>query len=118
RPVRGARLGSVLRDGPGGRQRCASLPQTGRPAPSAGRASAAGTFANQRRMARMNVQRIAGALGAEITGIDLRRLDDTEVAEIRRGWLGHLVVFFRQQALSPGGFRAFARRIGRPKAEE
>jgi taurine dioxygenase len=62
----------------------------------------------------MNVQRIAGALGAEITGIDLRRLDDTELAEIRRVWLEQLVVFFRDQELSPEEFMAFARRIGRP----
>ena len=62
----------------------------------------------------MNVQRIAGALGAEITGIDLRRLGDTELAEIRRVWLEQLVVFFRDQELSPEEFMAFARRIGRP----
>ena len=62
----------------------------------------------------MKVQRIAGALGAEITGIDLRRLGEAEVAEIRRTWLEHLVVFFRDQGLSAEEFMAFARRIGRP----
>ena len=62
----------------------------------------------------MNVQPIAGALGAEITGIDLRRLGDPDVAAIRRTWLEHLVVFFREQELSPEEFMAFARRIGRP----
>ena len=65
-------------------------------------------------MARMNVQRISGALGAEITGIDLRRLGDGDMAEIRRVWLENLVVFFREQELSPEEFMAFARRIGRP----
>ena len=62
----------------------------------------------------MKVQRIAGALGAEITGIDLRRLEDAEVKEIRAAWLEHLVVFFRDQELSPAEFMAFAKRIGRP----
>jgi taurine dioxygenase len=62
----------------------------------------------------MNVQRIAGALGAEITGVDLRRLGETDVAEIRRVWLEQLVIFFREQELSPEEFMAFARRIGRP----
>jgi taurine dioxygenase len=62
----------------------------------------------------MNVQRIAGALGAEITGIDLRRLGEAEIAEIRRVWLEHLVVFFRDQELSVEEYMAFARRIGRP----
>jgi taurine dioxygenase len=58
---------------------------------------------------------IAGALGAEITGVDLAAdlVDDT-VAEIRRAWLEHLVVFFRDQLLEPAEFLAFARRIGEP----
>jgi taurine dioxygenase len=62
----------------------------------------------------MNVQRIAGALGAEITGIDLRRLGEAEIAEIRRVWLEHLVVFFRDQEISAEEYMAFARRIGKP----
>ena len=39
---------------------------------------------------------------------------DETVAEIRRAWLEHLVVFFRDQALDPAAFLAFARRIGEP----
>lgn len=58
---------------------------------------------------------IAGALGAEITGVDLATdLVDETVAEIRRAWLEHLVVFFRDQFLGPVEFLAFARRIGEP----
>lgn len=58
---------------------------------------------------------IAGALGAEITGVDLAAgPDDETVAEIRRAWLEHLVVFFRDQGLGPEEFLAFARRIGEP----
>jgi taurine dioxygenase len=58
---------------------------------------------------------IAGALGAEITGVDLGTdlIDDT-VAEIRRAWLEHLVVFFRDQFLGPEEFLGFARRLGQP----
>jgi taurine dioxygenase len=62
----------------------------------------------------MKVKRIAGALGAEIGGVDLRSLSDDEVAEIRAAWLEHLVVFFRDQPLSPAEYLAFARRIGKP----
>jgi taurine dioxygenase len=64
---------------------------------------------------RIKVLPIAGALGAEITGVDLATdlVDDT-VAEIRRAWLEHLVVFFRDQVLAPEEFLAFARRIGEP----
>ena len=58
---------------------------------------------------------VAGALGAEITGIDLaRELTDESVREIRQAWLDHLVVFFRDQELDPEQFLAFARRIGDP----
>jgi taurine dioxygenase len=36
----------------------------------------------------IGVQRIAGALGAEVTGVDLSRdLDDGTVAAIRAAWL-------------------------------
>jgi len=61
----------------------------------------------------IEVQPVAGALGAEISGVDLsKELADATVAAIRRAWLEHLVVFFRDQDLSPGRFLAFARRFG------
>ena len=47
---------------------------------------------------RITVTPIAGALGAEIGGVDLNDLDDETVTEIRAAWLRHLVVFFRDQA--------------------
>ena len=65
-------------------------------------------------MARLTVRRIAGALGAEIGDVDLRELTDDEVVAIRAAWLEHLVIFFRDQALAPAQFMAFAKRIGRP----
>jgi taurine dioxygenase len=61
------------------------------------------------------VQRVSGALGAEISGVDLARpLSDEQRAEIRQAWLEHLVLFFRDQPLSPDQFMVFARGIGRP----
>jgi taurine dioxygenase len=64
---------------------------------------------------RIGVAPIVDAIGAEITGVDLAAdLDDETVAEIRRAWLAHLVVFFREQFLEPDAFLAFARRIGEP----
>ena len=62
----------------------------------------------------MEIRRIAGALGAEIFGIDLSSPTEQEISFIRKAWLEHLVVFFRDQALSPEQFMAFARRIGKP----
>ncbi len=61
----------------------------------------------------LTVQRIAGALGAEIAGVDLREpIDDALMARIRAIWLEHLVIFFRDQTLTTGQFLAFAKRIG------
>jgi alpha-ketoglutarate-dependent taurine dioxygenase len=58
---------------------------------------------------------IGGALGAEIRGVDLAAdLPDETVAAIRRAWLEHLVVFFRDQPLNPDEFLAVACRIGEP----
>jgi len=63
----------------------------------------------------MAVQPLAGAIGAEISGVDLSApLDDDMIAEIRRAWLDHLVIFFRDQELAPAQFLAFARRLGEP----
>jgi taurine dioxygenase len=66
-------------------------------------------------MSSIGIERVAGALGAEITGVDLRKpLDDTTYTLLRRAWLEHLVIFFRDQDLSPAQFLAFARRFGDP----
>ena len=63
----------------------------------------------------LEIHPIAGALGAEILGVDLSRtLDDETIAAIRRAWLEHLVIFFRDQELPPEKFLAFARRFGEP----
>jgi taurine dioxygenase len=59
------------------------------------------------------VSRIAGALGAEIHGIDLAGpLGDATVTEIRQALLDHLVIFFHDQRLSPEQHLAFGRRFG------
>jgi taurine dioxygenase len=61
----------------------------------------------------LEVSRIAGSLGAEIAGVDLSRdLDDEVLGEIRRALLDNLVVFFRDQRLTPDRQLAFARRWG------
>jgi taurine dioxygenase len=66
-------------------------------------------------MAAIDVHPVAGALGAEISGVDLAGdLDARTVDAIRRAWLEHLVIFFRDQHLTPAQFLAFARRFGEP----
>ena len=53
----------------------------------------------------IRARRIAGALGAEIGGVDLSKpLADKALGELRALWLEHLVVFFRDQDLSPKQF--------------
>ena len=57
----------------------------------------------------IDVQPIAGALGAEIHGVDLRRrLPEETVTEIRQAFLEHLVIFFREQDITPGQLAEFA----------
>lgn len=61
---------------------------------------------------RIRVAPVAGSLGAEIGGVDLRRLDDATFAEIYRAWLDHGVIFFRDQDLDVEEFEAFTLRFG------
>ena len=61
----------------------------------------------------IDVRPIAGALGAEISGVDLAgEVGDETIAAIRRAWLDHCVIFFRDQDLPPARFLTFAKRFG------
>ena len=63
----------------------------------------------------LGVHRISGAIGAEISGVDLaRELPDETIAGIRRAWLEHVVIFFRDQRLTPAQFIGFGQRFGQP----
>lgn len=62
----------------------------------------------------IEVRRLSGALGAELSGVDLAKGADAEtVRAIRQALLEHLVVFFRDQDLEPEQFLGFARQMGR-----
>ena len=59
------------------------------------------------------VRKLSGAVGAEITGIDLNApAGDDLIAALRRVWLEHGVIFLRAQHLPPAQFQAFAERFG------
>jgi len=63
----------------------------------------------------LTVRRVAGALGGEVQGIDLRKpLSPEQSADIRQAWNDHLVLFFRDQALTSDQYMAFARTLGTP----
>lgn len=65
--------------------------------------------------ARLDVRPLSGVIGAEVFGADLSGpLDDALIAEIRRALLDHLVIFFRDQELTPERQLDFARRFGDP----
>ena len=66
-------------------------------------------------MASIAVTPIAGALGAEIGGVDLGRpLPPADLRLIRQAWLDHLVLFFRDQQLTPASFLRLAEAFGTP----
>ena len=52
------------------------------------------------------------ALGAEVQGVELRRVDDATFAAIHRAWVDHAVLLFRGQSLSDDDLIAFSRRFG------
>ena len=60
----------------------------------------------------IEVEPIAGALGAEIDGVSLAdNLPDKTIAEIRRALLEYLVIFFRNQNLPIDQQKAFTKRF-------
>ena len=61
---------------------------------------------------RIGVLPISGAIGAEISGVDLTMLNDETYHEIHRAFLEHLVVFFHDQNITPAQQIAFSRRFG------
>ncbi|MFO1014270.1 MAG: TauD/TfdA family dioxygenase [Caulobacteraceae bacterium] len=61
----------------------------------------------------IDIVRSAGALGAEIQGVDLSRdLDNETFDDIHQAFLDHQVIFFRDQNLTPDQHKAFGRRFG------
>jgi taurine dioxygenase len=52
------------------------------------------------------------ALGAEISGVDLRTMDNETFQAIHRAWLDHQVLLFRRQRLNNQELIAFSRRFG------
>jgi taurine dioxygenase len=59
------------------------------------------------------IEPLAGALGAEISGLNLAEpLDSQSEAAIGDAWRIHQVLFFRDQKLTPEQHKSFARRFG------
>ena len=66
-------------------------------------------------MSVITVTKIAGALGAEIGGVDLSRtLHPDTIAAIRQALLDNLVIFFRDEQLTSEQYLNFAQAFGTP----
>ena len=61
----------------------------------------------------IEVTPIAGACGAEISGIDLSEdLDEQRLSEVKRAFHENLVIFFRNQDMTEEQHKAFGRKFG------
>lgn len=60
----------------------------------------------------MEIRPIAGALGAEIHGVDAGNMNEETWANIRQAFIDHLVIFLPDQSLKPAQFQAWGERFG------
>jgi len=60
----------------------------------------------------VDVRRLTGRIGAELSGVELRLASDEQIAGVRAALLAHRVVFIRRQDLDAREQIAFARRLG------
>lgn len=64
-------------------------------------------------MTPFKVRKLAGAVGAEITGLDLAgRATDALIAALRTTWLEHGMIVMRNQPMPPADFQKLAERFG------
>ena len=62
----------------------------------------------------ISINPVSGALGAEISGVDLSQpLDNKTFSDIYQAFLDHLVIFFRDQKLTPDQQKTFSQRFGK-----
>src|SRR6185436_9904704 len=62
----------------------------------------------------MQISPLAGALGAEIQGVDLLKLDDKGWKDIHRAFLQYSVLAIRDQKLEPADIMAVSAKFGEP----
>lgn len=60
----------------------------------------------------MQIRRLGERIGAEVTGVDVKRLDDAAFAAIYRAWLDSNVLVVRDQSLEIADYVAWSRRFG------
>jgi alpha-ketoglutarate-dependent taurine dioxygenase len=60
----------------------------------------------------MEIRCLGDGIGAEITDVDVKRLDEAGFARIYRAWLDYNVISIRDQALTTDEYLAYSRRFG------
>lgn len=60
----------------------------------------------------IEVNPVAGALGAEVSGVNLAQLDDAAFEAVRDAFHKYQVLFFRDQEMTPEQHKAFGQRFG------
>jgi len=63
-------------------------------------------------MANLTVKPISGHLGAEVSGIDVNRLSDTEFDLLEQAFHEYLVLAIREQEMGPDSLYALTKRLG------
>src|SRR5438067_1363698 len=63
---------------------------------------------------RIRVAPLTPVIGAEVDGVDLANVDDATWCDVEAAYAEHLVLFFRDQQLSPAALATVARRFGEP----
>ncbi len=67
----------------------------------------------------LQINPVAGAIGAEVSGIDLSaEITDQTFSELQRLLLQYEVIFFRDQPIPPEAHAKFARLFGQPQCHE
>lgn len=62
----------------------------------------------------MTIRPLTGSIGSEIRDLDLRTIDETQFATIKRTFLDRCMLVFRDQHLGAADLRAFGNRWGEP----
>ena len=63
----------------------------------------------------MDVAPLTPVIGAEVRGVELRRLDDAAFRDVEAALLAHQVLFFRDQALDVDQHKALYAHIAKPQ---
>lgn len=62
----------------------------------------------------IQINRLAGSIGAEIRDVDLRNLDESTTKAVRQALVDNGVIFFRDQKLTPAEYLEASKKFGKP----